>query len=110
MITKPLRLFSYTRAASDEECRRKRYLSREWGGTGLMPVLAGWPLVHGNLVHKALEQFAKSGQIDYKSVRQNTVDQALLSGFDAINARDWGALVEGSLRGFVRVVWPGLMA
>lgn len=105
-----IRKFSYTRAASDTECERKRYLSREWGGTGLMPVTAGWPLVHGNIVHKALEEFAKSGQVDLKSVREKVKQEAALSGFDVINQNDWAALVEGQIRGFIKCVWPNLMA
>lgn len=109
-MTEITRNFSYTRSAADEECRRKRYLSREWGGTGLMPIRAGWPLVHGNIVHKALEDFAKTGQIDYPTVRARVQFEAALSGFDLTGQRDWAALVEGQLRGFVRCVWPALMA
>lgn len=102
--------FSYTRAASDEECQRKRYLGREWGNTGLMPVKAGWPLVHGNIVHKALEDLAKLGSVDVALYRKQTFDEALKAGMGMVMAQDWGALVEGQLRGFQRVVWPNLMA
>lgn len=104
-----VRNFSYTRCAADEECRFKRYLSREWGGTGLQPILAGWSLVFGNIIHRALEDFAKSGQCDLKSVRENTIKQAQLSGLDAIQQRDWATLAVNMIRGFQRYVWPALM-
>ena len=107
--TKPLRLFSYTRAASDHECNRKRYLSREWGGTGLQLIREAWPLIHGNLVHKALEDFAKQGAVDFMALRVKTRQAALDSGMDQIAARDWAALVEGQVRGFIRTVWPSLL-
>lgn len=107
---KEIRNFSYTRCEADETCRRKRYLSREWGGTGLSAVTQGWALVHGNIVHAALEQLAKSGHIDLKSVREKVKEQAALSGFDVIGQRDWAGLVEGQLIGFQRAVWPNLMA
>lgn len=108
--TKPLRLFSYTRAASDHECNRKRYLSREWGGTGLQLIREAWPLLHGNIVHKALEDFAKTSTVDYMALRVKVRQAALDSGMDQIAARDWAALVEGQVRGFIRSVWPLLMA
>jgi len=108
--TKPLRLFSYTRASSDEECRRKRYLSREWGGTGLQCIRDAWPLLHGNLVHKALEDYAKTSTVDFTALRATVRQAALDSGMDQIAARDWAALVEGQVRGFIRSVWPLLMA
>lgn len=108
--TKPLRLYSYTRCASDDECQRKRYLAREWGGTGLQLLRDAWPLVHGNIVHKALEDFVKQGSIDYKAVASITRKEALDAGFDIIEARDWGAVVAGQLWGFVNHVWPYLMA
>lgn len=107
---KEIRPFSYTRAANDEQCRRMRYLSREWGGTGLQPVSQGWALVFGNIVHKALEDFAKTGHVDLKSVRENVKEQARVSGFDDISQRDWAGLVEGLVLGFQRAVWPNLMA
>ena len=105
-----VRNFSYTRCAADEECRRKRYLSREWGGTGLQPIHAGWALVHGNIVHKALEDLGKTGSIDFAKYREKTQTEALASGMDIHKSRDWAALVEGALRGFVRAVWPQLMS
>lgn len=75
-----------------------------------MPIRAGWPLVHGNIVHTALEEFAKSGHCDLKSVQQKVKEQAALSGFDVIGQRDWAALVTGQLLGFMKCVWPALMA
>lgn len=108
--TKPLRLFSYTRAASDHECEYKRYLSREWGGTGLQLLRESWALLHGNIVHKALEEFAKTSSVDFTALRVKTRQAALDGGMDQISARDWAALVEGQVRGFIRHVWPSLMA
>lgn len=106
----PLRKFSFTRCEADETCRRKRYLSREWGGTGLQPILAGWSLVFGNIMHVALEGFAKSGQFDFQAVRKSVQTEAKKAGFDLIAQRDWAALAEGLLRGFEKCVWPNLMA
>lgn len=105
----PLRKFSYTRTQSDEDCQRKLYLGREWGGTGLQPILAGWNLVFGNIIHKALEDFAKSGQFDLKSVQAKTAEEAGKAGFDILASRDWANLTAGLLLGFERWVWPALM-
>lgn len=104
------RKFSYTRCEKDDQCQRARYLGREWGGTGLMAVKAGWPLVYGNILHSFLETFAKSGQIDLKAVTEKVHTQGQEAGFDGIACRDWTALMQGHLLGFKRTVWPALMS
>lgn len=107
----PLRQYSYSRSSADDHCQRERYLSREWGGTGLQPVgPASWPLVFGNLVHQGLEDLGKLGSIDYLKYRNLVLTEAPLSGYDLIASREWAAIIEGQLRGFVRAVWPHLMA
>jgi len=116
MTVIPLHPFSYTRCQTDEDCQRKRYLSREWGGTGLEPILAGWNLVFGNIMHKALEDFANAhvvtgkGQFDLDWVRKETFEQAILAKFDGIAAKAWAGLAVGLLLGFERSVWPGLIS
>ena len=111
METKPLRLFSYTRSASDQHCERARYYAREWGGTGLQSVgPAGWALVYGNIGHQALEELAKTGTCDFIQWRKKIEEEAPNSGYDQVAARDWGALMEGQLRGFCKAIWPFLLA
>lgn len=106
----PLRSFSYTRGEKDEFCRRARYYAREFGGTGIIPIQAGWHLVYGNIIHKGLEELAKTGSIDYPRWKQAIADEAATAGYDSIYSKNWQALVEGSLRGFQKSVWPLLMA
>lgn len=105
----PLRKFSYTRSSADEECQRKLYLSREWGDTGLSPIKEGWNLVYGNIIHKALEEFAKSGKMDLQWAIKEVQTQAPKAGYDATSTQDWCMLAVGHLMGFEQVVWPGLM-
>jgi hypothetical protein len=101
----PARLFSFTRCENDETCRYKRYLSREWGGTGLVPIQDGWDLYFGGCLHRQLDVLAKTGTVDPLVVRQEVYDEAL-KYFDAIHAQDWAMLAEGLIRGFVKAIWP----
>lgn len=75
-----------------------------------MPLEKAWPAEHGTIVHEALDQLAKTGQIDFPTVRKKTQEKAAECGLDIINQRDWAAIVEGQLRGFLIEVWPHLMA
>lgn len=104
-----LRYFSHSRCDADETCQRKRYLSREWGGTGLDAIQDGFDLVFGNLIHQGLDALAKTGSIDYDKVRKDVFTEAL-KVFTAPIAQDWATLGEGLLRGFVRKIWPLWMA
>lgn len=113
MTTIPIqevRTFSYSRSANDENCRRMRYLEREWGGTGLVPIHEGWALLYGNICHKALEELAKTGRIDYSKVRAKVQAESKAAGMDLINQRDWTALTLGTLQCLEQTVWPLLMA
>lgn len=100
-----LRYFSHSRVESDEICRRKRYLSREFGGTGLVPITSGWDLVFGNIQHQYLDKLAKEGKIDFNAARTQIYDEAI-KVYDSIKSRDWAAISEGQLRGFVQSIWP----
>lgn len=104
-----VRNFSYTRCAKDEDCRRARYYSREFGGTGIVPVQSGWNIIYGNIIHKALESLAKTGTVDYKSIKAE-VEATGSEIYNLATIRDWAALAEGQVRGFVRCVWPNLLA
>ncbi len=104
-----LRYFSHSRCDTDESCRRHRYLSSEWGGTGLSPTNAGWDLVYGNLIHSHLDGLAKTGGIDYIAARMECYKAAVDAGIGMLIARDWSAMAEGHLRGFVKNVWPRWM-
>jgi hypothetical protein len=109
-MTDKLRVFSYSRCSADDNCQRERYLSREWGNTGLQPTgIANWHLEHGDIVHRGLEDLARTGSIDYLKYRKEALESAMKCGWDQIAAREWAALTEGQLRGFVRGVWPNLM-
>jgi hypothetical protein len=107
--TKPLRLFSHSRCESDEMCRHKRYLSSEWGGTGLTPVKPSWELHLGTLMHAQLDLLARHQRVDFKAAREEFYTEAQ-KYFPALEARQWAAIGEGLLRGFVLSVWPGWMA
>lgn len=105
METKPLRFFSHSRVAQDENCPRSGYLAKEWGGTGLLPLAAGWDLTFGNLLHKYLYHLAKSQSMDFKAARE----EILVEGQKVLNleqAQAFAASGEGLLRGFVKSVWP----
>lgn len=110
MNEQPIRFFSHSRVSGDQECRRARYLGSEWGGTGLESVGTAWDLAFGNFQHAFLKGLALNGKIDYQAVRNQVATEAQKAGLDAIACRDWGALAEGQLRGFVRSVWPYWMA
>lgn len=110
METKPIRLFSYTRADKDAGCNRAGYLSREWGGTGLIPKSVGWDLVYGNIIHKWLDQLAQNGSVPYAEVRTNIYTEALKAFGDVSHAKDWATQAEGLLRGFCETIWPLWMA
>lgn len=103
METKPVRFFSNSRVEADERCHRERYLGSEWGGTGLEPVMAGWDLKFGNIIHSWLKVLAIDGDIDFIAVRVQTLAAAEEVGLS--DAREWAALAEGLLRGFVKTVW-----
>lgn len=103
---KPLRYFSYSRAAKDEHCERALYYHSEWGGTGLEAVSTGWDLVFGNFQHKYLNQLALNGSIDYTLVRKEVYDEALKAGLGPFLAQDYTAVAEGQLRAFTRYIWP----
>lgn len=105
METKELRFFSHSRTEKDHFCERAGYYSREWGGTGIVPIHVGWDLIFGNLIHKYLDLLAKKGKINYSDARGEVLHLAK----DILNpeaAQMWAASAEGMLRGFVRSVWP----
>lgn len=104
------RLFSYTRAAKDAECRRAGYLSRAWGGTGLVPKSISWDLVYGNIMHKWLNELAVNGKLDFAAIRSNVYTEAAKVFGDSLHAKDWAAQAEGLLRAFCETVWPLWMA
>ena len=106
----PLRLWSYTRAEKDEFCRRARYYAREFGGTGIVPILSGWHLVYGNIVHAGFEQLARTGSIDIDLWKSRLADEAAKAGSDVTTIKNWVSILEGHLRGFQIAVWPQLMA
>jgi hypothetical protein len=110
MQTHPLRLFSYTRTERDAGCARSLYLSREWGGTGLVPKSTGWDLVYGNILHKWLDKLAQNGSISYLDVRTNVFTEAMKAFGSPAHAKDWATQAEGLLRGFIDTVWPLWMA
>lgn len=110
-LTESLRLLSHSRVSNDFECERKLYLSREWGGTGLIPVEVSWDLVFGNIVHKHLESLGKTGSIDYLGARNQILAEAQKIYKVAHPAPGyWAALGEGLLRAFVVGVWPHWMS
>lgn len=109
MTTQPLRYFSYTRDSRDSTCRRQRYLSSEWGDTGLEAVGSAWDRDYGTYIHRYLEDLAVHGAIDYTKARNEVLQHALDAGLTQRDARDWAAIAEGQLRGFVKAVWPGWM-
>lgn len=104
-----MRLFSISRAQDDIDCERAGYYSREWGGTGLSPIEDGWDLVYGNIIHRYLCDQALNGSIDFLAARKQIHLEASKI-HSPLAARDWAALAEGQLRGFVSYVWPALMA
>jgi hypothetical protein len=107
----PIRMYSHSRCATDDNCQRERFLSREWGGTGLQPLgSSAWNLEYGTLIHSGMEDLALKGSIDYMKYRAEALGLAQRCGFDLIQARQWAAIAEGQLRGVVRSIWPGLMA
>lgn len=106
----PLRYFSYTRAEKDATCKMQRYLSTEWGGTGMDAVDTGWDRLFGNVQHGFLQTLALTGTIDYVKVRETVLKACQDVGLNHISARDWAAISEGQLRGFVRHIWPHWMA
>ena len=108
--TIPLRLLSYTRSSKDQGCERAGYWSREWGGTGLVPVSNTWDLVYGNLLHKFLNDLAVNGKVDYSVVRSTVYAEALKAHGDINAAKDWATQAEGLMRGFAEAVWPLWMA
>lgn len=110
MTTQPARMFSYTRDQKDSTCRRQRYLSTEWGDTGLDAVGSAWERDYGNIIHRYLQNMALHGTIDYTHARSAVLEAAMAAGQNQISARDWAAIAEGQLRGFVRAVWPHWMA
>lgn len=108
--TQPLHFFSHSRADSDEMCRRKRYYGSDFGEGGIQALQGGWDAEFGNMIHGPLKELATEGSINFTDARSKIILRAIEYGMDQIAARDWGALGEGLLRGFVRAVWPALMA
>lgn len=106
----PMRLLSYTRGSKDDGCNRAGYYSREWGGTGLVPVTTGWDLVYGNILHKWLAKLSEDGKMDYLGVRKNVYEEALKAFGNETHAKDWAAQGEGLMRAFGETVWPLWMA
>lgn len=100
---------SYSRNDADSTCPRKRYLGSEWGGTGLSPIQGGWDLLYGDIIHKYLNLQAFGAGFDYSEVRNETLEEAL-KYFPEATAKDYAALAEGHIRGFVKYLWPLLMA
>lgn len=109
-MTHPLRYFSYSRDAKDSECPRARYLGSEWGETGLDAVGAAWERTYGNILHKYLEKHAIGAGFGYDEVRLHTLNMAKETGLDAVASRDWAAIAEGHVRGFIKYVWPHILA
>lgn len=100
-----LSLLSYTRCSKDDGCNRAGYYSREWGGTGLVPVTSAWDLVYGNIIHKWLAKLAENGSVPYLDVRKNVFEEAA-KVFTPEQAKAWAAQAEGHMRAFCETVWP----
>lgn len=100
--------FSHSRAESDSYCNRKRFLGSEWGGTGLEPIQGGWDLKFGNIIHAYLDKQAMGAGFGYDEVRNNVLSAASETLSEALS-KDYAALAEGLLRGFVKTIWPGWM-
>ena len=100
--------FSHSRSEADSTCERARYWGSEWGGTGLEPTQSGWDQLFGSVIHNWLNVLAIDGQIDYVAARIEFLAHAKLYMTEQM-AKDWAALGEGLMRGFVRSVWRLLM-
>lgn len=101
--------FSHSRAEADSYCPRKRYLSSEWGGTGLEATQGGWDMLFGNIIHKYLNLQAMGAGFGYTDIRHEVQVEAI-KYFGENMAKDYAALAEGLVRGFVKSIWPRLMS
>lgn len=108
--------YSQSSVGTDWECNRRRYLSSEYAGQGLGIDETSMPLFLGEVLHAGLAAIAHGVDIDeICSTGEQQIKATLLSGEyvspdEESYAAEQCALVEGILRGFVRVVWPRLMA
>lgn len=100
--------FSHSRAEADSFCKRKRYLSSEWGNTGLQPTSGGWDLIYGNIIHAVLNILAGTGAVNYSTLRAETYTEAS-KVLNENQAKDYAVLAEGMLRGFAKTIWPRWM-
>lgn len=103
-----IRYFSISRSEKDQFCNRAGYYAREFGESGIVPINAGWPLLFGNMMHKYLDQLAKTQGVKYADAREEVTEAA--KEVNETTSANWGTMAEGMLRGFVKNVWPHWMA
>lgn len=114
-------LWDRSRAVTDWQCARKRYLAYEWQGRGLQSTDLALELFLGTILHDAMAEIAtQHPNVDIDSIAvkaQKTVYATLMAasageaeGPAIAYAMEQSTLVEGMLRGFYKHVWPTLMA
>jgi hypothetical protein len=114
--TAPLIFYSQSSVGTDWDCARKRYLSGEYGGTGLTINETSLPLFIGEVLHAGLAGIAHGLDIDelastaITQIKDTLLAAEYVTPEEETYASEQAALVEGLLRGFHRHVWPRLRA
>lgn len=103
--------FDRSRAAADEECRRKRYIANEYCGVGLEG--QGDPetklyLPMGSAIHKAVEVLAKggTGTEAASDALADFVPLLAIPGMSQTEQTEQEYMLRGLILGYARAIWP----
>lgn len=115
--------YDRSRVVTDWKCPRSRYWNYEYNGRGVVTPATSLPLWMGITIHDALAALAiltKEGKdipVDdlcngaYKQMFQSLTDGVNAYDVEALQfAQEQSVLVEGMLRGFIKLKWPQLLA
>jgi hypothetical protein len=115
---KPLRLYSKSAVQTDWKCERSYYYNYCYEGKGIVSSNTSLELYIGTTLHDSLAAIAlqhMAGAIDIDLVA-STAQQQMLEALGPLFpdnpdfVKEQSALVEGTVRGFHRHVWPRLLA
>jgi len=103
-------LISKSHMESFWTCPRAGYWAYMHGGAGIKPVGQSFDLEYGTIIHEALANLAQHDDGTAYRMVQTTVRTLCTSlGRNGADANQWGAIAEGSMRGFMISLWPKLM-